>query len=63
METLIEEFDLNLREAVEERRRRAVRLKYAQLRMIEVYEELQVINSLGCFYSLFCKHVIYLFRY
>ena len=44
METLIEEFDLNLREAVEERRRRAVRLKYAQLRMIEVYEELQVIN-------------------
>ena len=44
METLIEEFDINLREAVEERRRRAVRLKYAQLRMIEVYEELQVID-------------------
>ena len=60
METLIEEFDLSLREAVEERRRRAVRLKYAQLRMIEVYEELQV-NPL--IYSLFNKLIIYLFRY
>ena len=60
MEALIEEFDLNLREAVEERRRRAVRLKYAQLRMIEVYEELQV-NQL--IYSLYDKLIIYLFRY
>ena len=60
MEALIEEFDLNLREAVEERRRRAGRLKYAQLRMIEVYEELQV-NQL--IYSLYDKLIIYLFRY
>ena len=42
MESLIERFDLDLRDAVDERRERSVRLKYAELRMISVYEELQV---------------------
>ena len=42
MEALIDKFDEDLRDAVEERRERSVRLKYAELRMISVYEELQV---------------------
>ena len=42
MEALIEGFDLDLTDAVEELRERSVRLKYAELRMISVYEELQV---------------------
>ena len=39
---MIHKFDRDLRDAVDERRERSVRLKYAELRMISVYEELQV---------------------
>ena len=42
MEKLIGDFDRDLADAVDERRERAVRLKYAELRMIELYEEYQV---------------------
>ena len=42
MEALISHFDRDLADAVDERREHAVRLKYAELRMIEHYEELQV---------------------
>ena len=45
MEALIDRFDLDLTDAVEERRERSVRLKYAELRMISVYEELQVLAA------------------
>ena len=48
MEAKIDRFDRDLRDAVDERRERSVRLKYAELRMISVYEELQVVKRPIC---------------
>ena len=56
MESLIERFDLDLRDAVDERRERSVRLKYAELRMISVYEELQVMLFKDACVDYICRY-------
>jgi hypothetical protein len=45
IESLIQQFDLELTEVIDEKREIAVKLKYAEFKMISVYEELQVISS------------------
>ena len=45
MESLVRRFDLDLREVIDLKRETASRLKFAELRMILLYKELQVISS------------------